>query len=136
MTDTHEALKHFELLSNARFEIGGEEQLRELHTKHSGEPEDKEAQQRLETDWARLVADMHIRTGTLLKTDTLSFLLGAGASRECGGPLIGTVPLELERNLLATGIAGQSKPRVSAWLKCFYLAAGRAGGDVVATPSN
>jgi len=126
----------FDLLSNARFEIGGEDQLAHLRTKHSQEPTDDEGEHRLEIEWERLVADLHIRTGTLLKTDTVSFLLGAGASKECGGPLIGTIPLELERKLAEEGIAGGARPRVSEWLKCFYLAVRRTARASDAAPAN
>lgn len=136
MSETPGVQKLFELLSDARFEIGAEDQLADHRSQHSKEPADAESIHRLETDWTRLVADMHIRTGTLLKTDTLSFLLGAGASKECGGPLIGNIPLELERKLLEEGIAGQAKPRISGWLKCFYLAVRRAGGDAAGAPAN
>lgn len=136
MSETPAVQEPFELLSGARFEIGGEDQLEALRSKHSEKSADADSRRGLETDWTRLIADMHIRTGTLLKTDTLSFLLGAGASRECGGPLIGTIPLELERRLLDEGIAGQAKPRISAWLKCFYLAVRRAGKDAVAAPAS
>jgi hypothetical protein len=136
MSETPGVQTTFELLSDARFEIGGEDQLGDHRSQHSKEPEDAESTRRLETDWTRLIADMHIRTGTLLKTDTLSFLLGAGASKECGGPLIGTIPLELEHRLLDEGIAGQTTPRISAWLKCFYLAVRRIGTNGVTIPAN
>lgn len=126
----------FELLSNAQFDIGGEDQLAELHLRYAVEPADEDGRRRLETEWERLLADMHIRTGTLLKTDTVSFLLGAGASKECGGLLIGTVPLELERELLGASISGQTKKQIeiSNWIKCFYLAVRRAGGSTVGGP--
>lgn len=136
MSTNSEIQTAFELLSEAQSEIGGEDQLVGLRSKHSENPADADSQRRLETDWTRLVADMHIRTGTLLKADTLSFLLGAGASKECGGLLIGTIPLELERRLLDEGIASETEPRISAWLECFYLAARHAGGDGVSVPGN
>lgn len=136
MSETPGVQKPFELLSHARFEIGGEDQLADLRSKHSEEPADADSQRGLETDWTQRIASIHIQTGTLLKTDTLSFLLGAGASRECGGPLIGTIPLELERRLLDEGIAGQADPSSSAWLECFYLAVRWAGGDAVVAPAN
>lgn len=132
MSETPGVQTTFELLSDARFEIGGEDQLAELRSKHSRTPVDAESTRRLEGDWTRLIADVHIHTGTLLKTDTLSFLLGAGASKECGGPLIGTIPLELERRLLDEGIADPGDP---SWLQCFYLAARSVGGLGVALPA-
>jgi hypothetical protein len=82
------------------------------------------------------VSNVQIQTGTLLKTDTCSFLLGAGASKECGGPLISTIPLEVERLLLSEGIIGQTTPRVRRWLKHFYFAVARTLGDATAVPTN
>jgi SIR2-like protein len=128
--------KPFELLSNAQFEIGGEDQLTELRSRYSGQPVDEESNRRLETDWQRLLADTQIRTGTLLKTDTVSLLLGAGTSTECGGPLIGTIPLDLERELLGTHIPGEAKQarEIPSWIECFYLAVRRAGRDATGVP--
>jgi len=125
----------FNLFSNAQFEIGGEDQLREFRSRHAEEPQDDESKRRLQTDWERFLADIHIRTGTLLKTDTVSFLLGAGASKECGGPLIGTIPLELERELLSVGITGGARPRIRTWIRSFYIAIRRVNGESVGAPS-
>jgi hypothetical protein len=69
---------------------------------------------------AKRLADIQIRIGTLLKTDNVSFLLGAGASVECGGPLLGSIPFEIEEELIESGTKGN---RVSNWLKIFYIAA-------------
>jgi hypothetical protein len=66
--------------------------------------------------------DIRVRVGTLLKTETVSFLLGAGASVDCGGPLIGMVPLVIEQDLLNKGITGNQKPRIRRWLAIFYVA--------------
>jgi hypothetical protein len=125
----------FELLSNSEFEVGGEDQLAVIRSKHQAEPEDVAGLQRLESDWEQLLADLHIRTGTLLKCDTVSFLLGAGASKECGGPLLGTIPVQLERDLLVAGMTTGATPRMSAWLKCFYAVARRVSGDSNAVPA-
>lgn len=111
------------LFSEARFEIGGVDQLAPLRIKYPEEPEDEQSSQKFFTDWREFIASLHVRTGTLLKADTVSFLLGAGASKECGGPLIGTVPLDLESLLLKRGISGGKRPRVANWIKCFYTVA-------------
>lgn len=124
----------FDLLSKGQFHIGGEDQLAGLRSKYLAEPEDEPGKQRLAADWERLLADLNVRTGTLLKTDTVSFLLGAGASKECGGPLIGTIPLELERELLNAGITGGAKPRITRWIKSFYIVVRRVGGDALGSP--
>ena len=73
--------------------------------------------------------DIRVRVGTLLKTETVSFLFGAGASVDCGGPLIGTVPLAIERDLLNKGITDNQRPRIRGWLKIFYVAVRHCAGN-------
>jgi len=90
------------------FEIGGEI----LYQRPTSKIPSKE-QESLE--------NIRIRFGTLLKTETVSFLLGAGASVACGGQLIGSVPLAVERDLHDKGIAGSDQ--VHRWLNIFYIAA-------------
>jgi hypothetical protein len=72
--------------------------------------------------------DIRVRVGTLLKTETVSLLLGAGASVHCGGPLIGSVPLDIERTLHSAGITNTTPPEVQKWLTVFYLAVHHSGG--------
>jgi SIR2-like domain len=125
----------WELLSDANFEVGGEDQVATMRSKHTEEPREEAQNETLNEDWRDFVERIQIRTGTLLKTDTVSFLLGAGASKECGGVLIGKIPLEVERVLLEDGIIGQNSPRVRAWLKHFYLAVARAKGHPAGIPT-
>jgi hypothetical protein len=73
--------------------------------------------------------DIRVRVGTLLKTETVSFLLGAGASVDCGGPLIGTIPLMVEQAILKEGITGDKKPRIRRWLVIFYVAVRHCAGN-------
>jgi len=81
-----------------------------------------------------VLEDIRARVGTLLKTETVSLLLGAGASIECGGLLIGSIPLPIERVLHDQGNAGVRQPQ--QWLVTFYLAVRHAGGaeNTPATP--
>ena len=72
---------------------------------------------------------LRIRIGTLLKTETVSLLLGAGASVESGGVLMSCIPVPVERLLLEQGVSGEQKPRLRRWLRLFYLAARRESGD-------
>lgn len=123
-------------LTGAAMEIGGEDQLAGLRSKHPQEPQEEAGKERLKEDWRNFLADVQIRTGTLLKTDTVSFLLGAGASRECGGVLIGKIPLEVERTLLKDGVVGETNRRVRSWLRHFYLAVARAKGDPTGVPAS
>lgn len=89
-------------------------------------PQQTEADDRFAAD------ELRIRIGTLLKTDTVSFLLGAGASKDCGGLLIGKMPPAIERSLHSMGISDDTDPRVEPWLQLFYAAAHRsAGGEDV-----
>ena len=111
-----------------RFEIGGEELLASVHAESlSAGPETRQdAAGRRQRE---ALEDILVRVGTLLKTETVSFLLGAGASIDCGGQQVNTVPLLVERNLNNEGITGAQKPRIRRWLRVFYLAARCAGGD-------
>ncbi len=104
-----------------RFEIGGEDLLGPPRVPAAyGEVDPSGTTERKRHE---ALADIRIRVGTLLKTETVSLLLGAGASVECGGPLIGSVPLAVEHTLLEEGVSGNTRPRVRDWLRVFYLAA-------------
>lgn len=130
------ASKIHQFLSECGFEIGGEDQMVWLRTKiPSGQEENGENSINYEDAWKKLIADIQIRVGTLLKTDTVSFLFGAGASKACGGVLIGNVPLEIEKNLLESGIVDGGVKRVSKWLKYFYLAVQETNNNDINIPS-
>jgi hypothetical protein len=110
-----------DLITNTKFEIAGVDQFaeyRNIETTEGGEDKNK-----IEKSLYNIVTDIQIRLGTLLKTDTVSFLFGAGASKECGGVLIGKIPKEIEIDLLEKGVTEGENPRVSEWLRYFYLAA-------------
>ncbi len=110
-----------------RFEIGGEDLLAPAAALGTGGKPAAEGGDRGRRE--QLHADIRIRIGTLLKTETVSFLLGAGASVECGGQLVSSVPLALERALQSEGISGDAMSRVRRWLRLFYLAALRCNGS-------
>lgn len=76
-----------------------------------------------------LLDDIRVRIGTILKTETVSMLLGAGASVDCGGELIGAVPLAIERALQSEGVTGTTRPRIRRWLPLFYLALRNCSGE-------
>lgn len=116
------------LTEQDRFEIGGEELLpsgkSELAASGvSAQEADTESKQRAALD------DIRVRIGTLLKTETVSFLLGAGASVDCGGLLIGSVPLPIEHDLRKRGVDQADPTQIREWLRVFYLAVLRAGAD-------
>jgi hypothetical protein len=103
------------------FEIGGEDRLSSLR-RH---PQDPAAEARLTEGWHEWLRDARIRIGSLLKADNVNFLLGAGASKHVGGVLLGSVPDDIERELLEQGVeSGQ----VAGWLLLFYEAAASVAG--------
>lgn len=126
-------MKQFKLISNAHFKIGGKDLVASLHSEYLEEPEKEEEKKKLKIAWEQFLADLNTRTSALLKTDTVSFLLGAGASKECGGPLINSIPLDLEKKLFDAGISGKS---IRSWLKCFFLAVQNLAGNNSEIPSN
>jgi len=67
---------------------------------------------------ADIKKEMRVRIGTMLKTDNVSFLFGAGASKVAGGILLGTIPEVIEKELLFRGY--KSGLRLARWLKLFY----------------
>lgn len=66
-----------------------------------------------------VLEEMRVRIGILLKTDNVSFLLGAGTSVMAGGVLFSSFPEQIEKEFLARGISKKGK-RISSWLKLFY----------------
>lgn len=113
-----------------RFYVGGEDLLgsvEAIETLFETEKKDESPND--------IVSEIRIRIGTLLKTENMSVLFGAGASKDCGGLLIGSIPLEIERALHESGIRGTSRQTIRKWLKIFYLAAERSG-DGEGVPTN
>lgn len=115
--------------SKDRFEIGGENLLALI----PAESDQHGAVVQATPPWSlppEGIEDIRVRVGTLLKTETISVLLGAGASVDCGGHLIGSVPLAIEKTLQTEGIARTAKARIRRWLPLFYLAVRNCvGGD-------
>lgn len=114
-----------DLKEKDRFEIGGEEVLG-LASRASAQ--NAEARPGPSNKTSESLDDMRVRIGTLLKTENVSFLLGAGASVICGGLLIGSVPIPIERLLHKLGIQETAEPAVLRWLETFYMAVHSAGG--------
>lgn len=107
----------FDLFLAAKFEIGDRDQLGALRNEFPSSPTDPSDLERFEKSWADFLKDIRIRLGTLLKVDNVSLLLGAGASKPAGGPLLSSVPLALEKGLLDEGVAND---QVREWLNVFY----------------
>ena len=112
----------WKLLSSSVFEVEGKNILGALREEFSAEPTDPEQKKRLKGQWDLFLKQFRIRIGTLLKTDHVSFLLGAGASKDAGGVLLGSVPIQIEKDLRTQGVnAGTLLP----WLRLFYLSVHR-----------
>jgi hypothetical protein len=112
-----------------RFEIGGEDLLALSGQQNADSTSDSESQGNADHKRAEALDDNRVRIGTLLKTETVSLLLGAGASVECGGPLIGSVPSDIELALLGAGIRETDSRVVEQWLYAFYQAVRHCGNE-------
>ena len=110
------------------FTIGAEEVLSSAKAQSfsNGSADQTKAPPDAEIDVSEMI---RVRLGTLLKTETVSLLLGAGASVDCGGQLIGTVPRVIEQQLLAEGARPAQEPKVQEWLTAFYLAIRHSGSS-------
>jgi len=115
------------------FEIGGDDQIAGLRKQFRTAPSNQAENDRLDAKWKDFVKQAGIRIGTLLKADNISFLIGAGASKAAGGVLLGSVPKEIESQLLTKGV---KDGKVEDWLRLFYCAARTveigAGAEAVA----
>jgi len=63
---------------------------------------------------------MRVRFGTLLKTDNVSFLIGAGASLDTGGVSLANIPIPLEGALIEKAAAEIEGDAAPGWLEFFY----------------
>lgn len=119
---SNHGVQAWDLIANNKLEVGHEDRLSRLREAFAQGPADDEAREPCKEKWEEFVKETRIRFGTLLKMDTVSFLLGAGASRLAGGVLLGRVPLTVERLLLDRGAKDGA---VADWLKLFCAAAYR-----------
>lgn len=117
------------LQSKDRFQIGVEVLLASVQVEPTTLTGSDAEGTSTESPQSTILDDIRVHVGTLLKTETVSFLLGAGASVNCGGQLIGSVPLVVEQDLQGKGITGADRPRIRRWLGLIYLAVKHAGGD-------
>jgi len=66
--------------------------------------------------------------GTLLKTDNVSFLIGAGSSISAGGVSLANIPKPLEDALLAIAKSEKTESGAPDWVHCFYETASLIAG--------
>jgi len=107
-------------ITNYQIIISGKDIIKERLGSLSDENGDKKTKGLQE-----ILKETRVRFGTLLKTDNISFLFGAGTSmvKGIGGVSLKGIPLELEKELLKKGVSGNAKKRVAGWLKLFYKTA-------------
>jgi len=88
-------------LSDYRIRIGNENVLdQHLHGILSDDPESSENQDKPQKALKELLKEMPVRFGTILKTDNVSFPLGAGTSLAAGSVSLANTPKPLEKMLL------------------------------------
>jgi len=83
---------------------------------------DPDTQKKATAILSERLKETRVRIGTLLKTDNVAFLVGAGASMSAGGVGLASIPLELERDLhrkATESATGQTLPDPD-WLLMFY----------------
>lgn len=124
-----------ETIDNALFEIGGDDQLAKVRdeVKRLSDQTEQDAAQRGEEKWSKFLKETQIKIGTLLKTDSISFLLGAGSSKNAGGIMLAKIPKEIEEDLL---IEGTPETNVKDWLLLFYQAIGKLALNPDAVPKD
>ena len=93
---------------------------RHLHGILSSDPENTENQEKARKVLDELLKEMRVRFGTIIKTDNISFLLGAGASLAVGGVSLANIPKSLEKALIDKAKVEQEGKDPPAWLELFY----------------
>ncbi|OIP96627.1 MAG: hypothetical protein AUK55_05370 [Syntrophobacteraceae bacterium CG2_30_61_12] len=108
-------------LSDYQIRIGKEDVIeRQLHGILSADPENAENQEKAQKALDELLKEMRVRFGTIIKTDNVSFLLGAGASLAVGGVSLANIPKPLEKTLLDKASGEQKGTAVPGWITLFY----------------
>ncbi len=77
-----------------------------------------------------VLKETRVRIGTLLKTDNVSFLIGAGASIDAGGVSLATIPKSLEQALIADAEKKSPKSEAEPWIELFYQIVSSLSGQV------
>lgn len=111
-------------LSDYQIRIGKEDIIeRHLHGILSADPENAENQEKAQKALDELLKEMRVRFGTIIKTDNVSFLLGAGASLAAGGVSLANIPKPLEKALIDKATVEQKGKAAPAWIALFYVIA-------------
>lgn len=112
-------------MSDYYLNIGGKEVLSE-HLINDLSSKDAETQKKAQTSLGELLKEARVRVGTLLKTDNVSFLLGAGASMKAGGIGLSSIPCEIEEYFFTTPLEEGKDPE---WLSLFYKTVSALSGQ-------
>lgn len=80
---------------------------------------DGEKKKKAEAILNERLKETRVRVGTLLKTDNVSFLFGAGASMKAGGIGLDSIPPEIEKALHQT-VQERGNSQDTSWLSLFY----------------
>ena len=111
-------------LSDYQIRIGNEDIIeRHLHVILNSDPENAENQEKAQKALDELLKEIRVRFGTIIKTDNVSFLIGAGASLAAGGLSLANIPKPLERALLANANGEKKGAAIPAWINLFYTIA-------------
>ncbi len=89
----------------------------------SADPENAENQEKAQKALDELLKEMRVRFGTIIKTDNVSFLLGAGASLAVGGVSLANIPKPIEKALIDKAKDEQKGKEAPAWIERFYMIA-------------
>lgn len=89
--------------------------------------DDAETKRKAEGSLNEKLKETRVRIGTLLKTDNVSFLIGAGASMKAGGVGLASIPLELEKALHEKAQAAATNKDIG-WLSLFYATTSALSG--------
>ena len=88
---------------------------------------DAETKKKANAILSERLKETRVRVGTLLKTDNVSFLIGAGASMKSGGIGLASIPAELERDLHKKAAECAATDR--DWLSLFYSTSSALSGQ-------
>lgn len=90
--------------------------------------EDNSRRKKAQNILSERLKETRVRVGTILKTDNVSFLLGAGASMKAGGVGLAAIPPELEKKLHEkVQLAGEMLD--PEWLSLFYATCSEIAGQ-------
>jgi hypothetical protein len=111
---------------NYYLKIGGSEVFStQLITDLSSD--DAETKRKAESVLNEKLKETRVRVGTLLKTDNVSFLIGAGSSMKAGGVGLASIPPKLEKSLHEKAQATAAE--VTGWLSLFYATVSALSGQ-------